>query len=137
MDKIFHSPCILDNVSKFKSIFQAIAYYQNNNPARERRVNLLELDRKGNSYGMQFDGEHPADVWSSVVHSFQSVFSCYTHDQRSAYLWLRFCPEELDRPTRKEIGKKLSRNPNTIGRWIRQIDDDLSDELKRRNLLEL
>jgi len=113
-------------MSVFKHIHDALAFYNNKNPARAKSVNLIEPESRGSSN--DYLGEyHPNDVWASMCGAINYVPEAY----RAAYVGNR---DYQKHPS--DIALSYGVSIRTIYRWLECINDELERELIKRELLE-
>lgn len=118
----------------FKSIGNALAFYNFKNPARHKCVNLLEIEGLSTQYTRDFSGTSSRDLFAAVTWAIKKTLLLHTREQQAAFV-LREFGDSDSRLHVHDISKKLGRSKTTIYRWIANISDDLENELQRRELI--
>lgn len=120
--------CMVESPSKFpfQHVVQAIRFFNDQNPARARSVNLLEPERRGTRIVELDVAAH--DLWACVALALKRVLPRYDTDTQRAFrlYWIA----ERDKGMGKEtIAVVLGRSVRTVNRMIRRVTDDLEREL--------
>jgi hypothetical protein len=116
----------------FNDLHQAIHYYRFKNPARAKYKNLLEAETSGNSYVEELSGKHPNDIWASVAYAIKFAMKHYPIDWQKAF---SMCDLALNRVHPQEAASELGYTVRMINKMRYRIKEDLTRELKRRELL--
>ena len=134
---------------RFNSAGHALSYFNQNNPARLKRQNLLEPDSSGSGKAKDFTGESPDHIWSRVLGCLTRVLHEEPHVVQLCFI-LRNVGERDDygkrkpafhrEPARKqlsvqEIATQLNISKRTVYRYLNRISDEFERELKRQELL--
>lgn len=120
-------------MKRFNDVHQALAYYRFKNPARAKFVNVLEDDRGSPNVAEQFSGEHPADIWASIVGAVVKVLKTERPLDRALFEAVEMADERLHVDEAAEelmIGKRYARKA------IYRIKDEIERELMRREIVE-
>lgn len=121
-------------MSVFKHIHDALAFYNNKNPARAKSVNLIEPESRGSSN--DYLGEHhPSDIWASVCGAINYVLSRNTGPRSEAYRAAYVGNRDYQKHP-VDIAFSYGVSVRTIYRWLECINDELETELVKRELLE-
>lgn len=118
---------------RFKSPQKALSYYKHFNPARQKRVNVLERERQNKRIAAQFSGDHPADVWASIILAIKKTLKPYDFSHRYAF---NECELREDRRHPDDVAKELLCSPRAVMKMVRRVMDDLETELRQREVLE-
>lgn len=125
--------CILENVynAPFLSVGHALGFWNRNNPARMKSINLLEPEGRSTS-----PGEHcHDDLWASILGAMQHVLK--THDSFSAVAFkLRNIGDREGHWSVQDIARFLHVSPRRLYRALDKIYDELETEMIRRGLLD-
>lgn len=115
----------------FTTVFQALNYFIHSNPARQRELNILELDGGCKPNFEQFSGGHPQDLWASVCKGIQRMLDNVRDAERVAFelYYLHKAPEHMGK---QDIAKELGLSTRVFNRMI----NNLEDELIRRDLVQ-
>lgn len=116
----------------FTDLYQALNYFRYKNPARAKYVNILELETGANSYGDDFTGDHPNDIWASVAIAIKNILKQYNPEYQKAFI---LCDLNSERINPEEAAQDLGYSVRMINIMRAKIKDDLIRELKRRELL--
>lgn len=119
----------------FRSYAQAVAFINYNNPARQKFVNLLEIERGTKPSHEDFSGLTPRDLWASVVAGVKKVLKDYDYHHRLVWC-LRNRGDTQKQLAAEEIAEVLNMQTRTIYRMLRRIREDIERELVRRHLLD-
>lgn len=124
---------------KFKSVRQAIFWFINHNPAREKHVNLLEPERGATRIALHFSGEHHDDLYVAVLGAMRKTLADYNWIERCAF---NLC--ELGRPELITGGmrihpdyaaKALGTKRRYVYTALTRISEQLEKELQKRGLI--
>lgn len=121
----------------FESTHKAIEYYNQNNPARARSINLLEPEGSSRRIGEQFSGEHPHDIFVSLVHALEYTLIIHSDPQMHIVfkLYHLHLPKAAPRPSIKEVAKAVGVSPKKVRSWLDKLESTLERELIRRQLV--
>lgn len=125
--------CTLTIVSTppFTSLGQALAFYNECNPARQRSINLLEPEKRGASVHSDWD---PQDAWATIALGIAYVLNRTNGTKR----WIWAMNNLGDRTRHKapeEIAQQLGLKTETICRYLGEINKQLRKEFASRGLL--
>ena len=117
----------------FSSSRQAIFYFLNHNPARQKH---LRLESEGGHGPETIGGREKDWLWALVLGALRKALK---HECREARLAYNLC--ELGRPggvmlNVRDAAHRLHRSRQTVWRWIDRITDNFERELVRRHLLD-
>ena len=120
---------------KFKSPYLAILYYNTKNPARVKSINLLEPEGGSKHSYDPLDPRHPHRRWAAIAIAISATLKSFPKEQAWAYA-LRNIGDRQSQLSIEEISHSLGKSPKTIYRWLKQIEDELDEELVRRGIVE-
>lgn len=133
----------VDHPAPFESFFHVISFYNNHNPARAKRKNLLEPEG-GTS---EIQGYCPTDLWAAIRIGIVECMKHWDHDHKWSFLW-RYIVRETRPVTREEeargwdgrfhvtdIAERLGRSPRTVYRYLDKIEEDLTRQFVRLELI--
>lgn len=107
----------MEELYKFKNIFQALAWFNNNNPARQKFPNLIEKETITTR-------EDTSVEWAFLCRKIWDTCKMYPLDHQRAFK-MRYLGSREGQMHRDHIAEKLGVRPKTVGRWIRNIREDL------------
>jgi len=121
----------------FASLGSVLAWFLNNNPARQKNLNIFEPDRGGIVLPEDFCVGHPQRCFCEILNSIHGSLS---NNCRDARLLFNFC--ELGRPFGarlhpKDAAELLHISERQAYRLLKRIKDDLREDLQRRNILKV
>lgn len=121
-------------VYRFQTVNQALEWFNNNNPARSRYLNLIECEVRTKPVSNHFSGGHPADVWASICAALCKIIR--QHGYRGQVIFnLLYRGDRTERLAKEDIANRFSVSKRQVNNLIRKILDDLEIELIRRELL--
>lgn len=118
----------------FQRLGQALAYYNNCNPARELRVNILEPDRIKRPILEDFSGDSSKDIWCSVAGAIGATLEGKPGDHIIGWSVRNLGPSSLHMAI-EDIAKLLGMNDQAVRRFLGKINRELEQELRRRHLI--
>jgi hypothetical protein len=119
---------------RFQSVHQALEWFNNNNPARCKSLNLIECEIKSKPTADVFTGSHPADVWASICAALHKILR--DHGYRAQVIFnLLYRGDRTERLAKEDIAQRFSVSKRQVNRLIREITDELEKELVRRELV--
>lgn len=126
----------LENVYSppFQTLGQALAYYNNCNPARDIRVNLLEPERVKRVENVDFSGDSSKDRWAAVAGAIAIVLHNRPFDEIEAWLARNVGPSEKHLAA-EVIAEKFGWERRRTFKTLARINRDLEAELRRRHLI--
>lgn len=118
----------------FKSVGQALAFFNEKNPTRARPYNYAEPESGKRPYSEDFSGESPADIWASVCHALKQTLEGHTPNE--IYIFTaRNIGDRARHLSIEEIAEKVRFSPYKVRKILRQFLDELETELQRRELM--
>ena len=120
-------------MKRFDDVHQALAYYRYKNPARQQFKNILEQEKHTADIAEQFSGDHPADIWASVVGAIQYTLQSYRFEDRRLF---ELTELDDDRLHIDDAAESLFLNKHTAKKRKYKILDELERELMRREIVE-
>lgn len=119
----------------FKTLGAAICFYNERNPARAKSVNFFEPDRGCATFkGADFSGDSEADIYASVRYAITYALDGKTQDEARAWEMRNIGAREGHWAI-ESIAREFRKSARTISRYLKIINDDLENELRRRELL--
>lgn len=118
----------------FTHIFQCLAYYVFKNPARQKAINLLEPEVVRRPIAEMFSGEHPQDLWSSILLGIERRLKDYDPKVQKAFKMYHF--DEKRRYSKQDCAELVGLPSRLISRRFKEILEDLDEEFKARELIE-
>lgn len=120
----------------FNSLNSVLTWFINNNPARPKYLNLLEPELGRTFLPDDFAVEHPQRLFSEILNA---IHGALVNNPRDARLLFNFC--ELGRPFGarvhpKDAAKLIHISERAAYRLLKRVKDDLSEDLKRRRILD-
>lgn len=119
----------------FNSLGHALSFLNENNPARSKSVNLLEPDRGPRPTFEDFSGRSPRDLWAGVLFAVGRALRYQNADRREAWT-LRNIGSRQQHLAAEEIAERLGSSTSWVYSALREINDDLEQELVFRGYLE-
>lgn len=117
----------------FTSLGQALAFYNYKNPARQRYYDPLEPDRIFGSASHSPDYD-PEGIFASVTLAIRATLLHYDHEARN--IWnLRNKGDKSEHLDQWSIARRLCISQAKVSRILKRINEDLTRELIRRELL--
>ena len=121
--------------ARFQSLGQALAYWNNSRPARQKFPNLLEPEAHGTARVPDFSGESPTDIWNSVQAAIQWVLAHRSGRDQRIWRLRNVGDREAEQLAVETIAAQMSITDRRVRQVLRRINDDLIRELRRRWLL--
>lgn len=122
-------------LTPFQTLGQTLAFYNFKNPARQRFINLLEVEHSGTPVPEEdFSGRSKRDLWASIAVAIGRVLNSYPFDAKMAWCY-RNLGDKSRQLSVEDIAKELGLRRGIVFRHLRAIDDALRAELQRRELL--
>lgn len=116
----------------FQHTAQAIQYLRTKNPARQKYVNILEMEAGQKPTAEEFSGEHPSDIFASTLLGLKKAYADKKNqDVRLFELYYFTDDYHLD-----NLAEKFDITPRHARKLIRNIRQDFEKELIRRELLQ-
>ena len=119
----------------FTDLRAAIRFYLNNNPARQKFVNILEPDRIAAENSE--DKAASADLWAAVVRALLNVENCCGTWDFYVFTACEIGFPEAQRQHPADVAKQMHMSERKIRRMIRSCRAELEDELAARGLIPL
>lgn len=119
----------------FHSLGHALSFLNENNPARAKSINLLEPDRGPRPVFEDFSGRSPRDLWAGVLYAVRKTLKYHSGKRGNAWT-LRNIGNRDHHLSAEEIAKQLGSSLSWVYSAIREINDDLEEELAFRGFLE-
>lgn len=113
---------------------KALNFYNNHNPARDIRVNLLEPERRGKIIQVDFSGESSRDKWASISAAISATLYTKPYDEVLAWTF-RNIGQKTQQLAVIDIAKKFGWGKRRTYRALDKIDRELEKELRRRCLI--
>lgn len=116
---------------RFSSVYEALAFFVYNNPARQRFTNLLEADSNTYIPAEEFSGDHPCDIWASIAHGIKATLGRDTYRRtifKMYFLSDGYYSKEL-------ICMELGISLRKLNEILKSIGQALEQEFARRELL--
>lgn len=114
----------------FSDVHEAIRFKINQNPARAKRLNLLEAERGNKPQYDELDERHPNRLWAAVVMCFnRALRDCTLEEQEifAKYHYYRIHPAD--------IAEQYGVSKRTVYRTLQEIRKNLSCQLEQRGLI--
>lgn len=118
----------------FRDLFQAISYFNDNNPCREVRKNPVEIEIKSKPILDDFTGESPKDIWASLLAGIRRVLNDARLEHAHVWVLHNYGPRSQHLAL-ETIAWHQHRDPRTLRRWCAAINEELGAEFRRRELL--
>lgn len=116
----------------FQHTAQAIQYLRTKNPARQKYVNILEMEAGQKPTAEEFSGEHPSDIFASTLLGLKKACADKKNQDVKLFELYYFTDDyHLD-----NLAEKFDITPRHARKLIRNIRQDFEKELIRRELLE-
>lgn len=122
-------------VYPFRTVHQAITYFINNNPARQRYINLLEPERDSAESVAHRMGGAPADIYAAMCLAINSALKNAHKDKYWAYIYRWMTPRELD-CSWEGIATHMRLDKRTVKKYVHQMEDDIFREMAKRELID-
>ncbi len=145
MEKFCDAECTLEESyeAPFSSLGACLAFWNNYNPARQKFQNLAEPESSPRPPTEDFaavfgDGPpSPRDLWSSIAIIIGDTLKQYRSDEvRGWELRNKAAREATTRvPAVEDIAALQQVHPKKVYRYLKRINDDIVEELKRRRIL--
>lgn len=119
----------------FSSAGQALNFFHQRNPARQRYVNFFEPERGQKPQFPDFSGLSPTDVWASVANAIWRTLKDARAEERRAFELAFLNPDRARALAPEEIAAVLKVSTSTVYRYLRTLREELELELKRRELM--
>ncbi len=119
----------------FNSLGHALSFLNENNPARSKSVYLLEPDRGPRPTFEDFSGRSPRDLWAGVLFAVRRSLKHQDRHRRAAWI-LRNIGNRQNHLAAEDIAEKLGASTSWVYSALREINDDLEQELVFRGYLE-
>jgi len=120
----------------FESVHKALEFFKTGNPARYKSINILEPSTGSKTVGAHFSGDHPHDVFSSVVHAIEYMYRIHSdRDMVTIFKLYHFTPEPFPRLSCKECAKIVGISPRRARSYLNKMESTLERELIRRQLI--
>lgn len=125
----------MKSVYPFQTVHQAINFYINNNPARQRYVNHAEPDKDSAESVEHRMGGAPQDIYASICLAINYALK-HAHEQKYwAYIYRWMTPRELD-CSWQGIAQHMRLDKRTVKKYVHQMEDDIFREMVRRELID-
>lgn len=116
----------------FQHTAQAIQYLRTKNPARQKYVNILEMEAGQKPTAEEFSGEHPSDIFASTLLGLKKA--CADKKNQDVRLFeLYYFTDDYHLDALAEKFQITSRHARKL---IKNIRQEFEQELIRRELLE-
>lgn len=115
----------------FELLGQALSYFNNNNPARQKFTNMFEPDFVGIPSSEQSSSH---DLWAAICLAIHETLRLYPYEAREIFK-RRHLGDRTVQSSKEEIAKDLGLPLRAVRKWLEQIEDDLEAELVYRELL--
>lgn len=124
----------MKEVYRFQSAHQALEWFNNNNPARSKSLNLIEAEVRSKPSFEALSGAHPWDIWASICAALHKVLS--DHGQRGQVIFdLLYRGDRTERLAKEDISSRFGVTRRRVNQLIRQMMDEFELELIRRELI--
>ena len=114
----------------FESLDEALKFFRDKKPARQKFVNVLELEISGRPTYENFSGEHPEDWHKEICGALKAVAKHLGRRKVEAFEYY-----QIYRFPREEVAERYQVNSRTVGKWCWKVRDYLIEELIYRRLL--
>lgn len=120
---------------KFRTVGQAVNWYNSCNPARQHYTNFFEPESHGGGVVVEdFSGDSPKDIHASIGRAIKRALKCQR--PRAIEAWALRNSGDRDRQLHPaDIAKRLGCGVRLVFSYLAEIDSDLEHELIRRQLL--
>lgn len=122
-------------VAKFITLGHAIAYLNEQNPARAKSINFLEPDTGSTIRFADFDPNHPEMIFSGIANAVKVALVQSNYEEAKCWEWRNLGDRtgHLDVVT---ISEKLRISTQKVYKNLRYVNDRLRAQLIARGLLE-
>ncbi len=121
----------------FTDYQSALNFYRYNNPARQKSVNLLELERGSNKYTTDFTTTDPQLLFAAIGVSIRATEEATEAKHFRAFLACKIGIGEERTRLHPTMVATISRvRPNAVYQWIRKAAEIFKGELIKRKLLD-
>lgn len=125
----------INALTPFNSLGQVLVFYNFKNPARQRFLNLLEVEHSGSpAPELDFSGRSKRDLWASIAIAIGRTLNGYPFEAKLAWAY-RNLGDKSHQLSVEDIARELGIKQRVVSRHLRAVDDALVAELKRRELL--
>ena len=121
----------------FASYRQALTFVNEKNPARAIYKHRLEPETSKTTLIIDdFSGESPRDIFASVLQGIATVLADEPKERAQAWCWRNLIPRARGGGLHVDvIAMRLGRCSRAVYKWLDRIDDYMSEEFERRQLI--
>lgn len=125
----------LENVYPFQSLYTAISYYLNCNPARQKYLNIHEPESGSSNKYDDFTGLSKKDIHASLTRAIKELLQSATKDEYWIFVYRYLTPAELD-SSFETIAKLQGIHERKARRICQKVEDNLLRILTKRELID-
>lgn len=127
MEKLYKFP--------FNSFNQAIKYVITKNPARQKYLNILEMEAGHKPIFPEFSGKHPNDIFASTIMALKKALGGANTTERKAFEGFYLSDKYSIRGV-SGIAEDLSCSTRQVYKMKKKVEEEFEKELIRRELIK-
>lgn len=125
----------IEYVYPFKSVYTAISYYLNYNPARQKFINIHEPEGKSSVKAEDFTGYSQKDIHASITLALNETLKQASKEEYWVFTYRYLTPSELD-SSFQTIAKLQGLHERKCRRICQKMEDILLKKLCKRDLID-
>lgn len=125
----------MQRVYPFNTLGQALGFFNRNNPARAKPLNLFEPEGGTIPLAQDLSGESPRDIWAALVLGIARTLKQQSNLEVDVWR-MRNVGDTSRQYAVEEISEKIGISAQKIYKILRRINEELEREFVRRELIE-